>query len=127
MTDITNTKITRKTESYGNDYKAMKTEAMILQKKGAPFMMASVVIWTLVTITRMLPVDIMTKNLYTFYCPSMLIPCVLIFSKIIGAHVFKNSISFRSHGSMTARHILSCRLLRHSVLCLSRSSQERYM
>ena len=31
MTDITNTKITRKTESYGNDYKAMKTEAMILQ------------------------------------------------------------------------------------------------
>ena len=63
MTDITNTKITRKTESYGNDYKAMKTEAMILQKKGAPFMMASVVIWTLVTITRMLPVDITTKNL----------------------------------------------------------------
>ena len=64
--------------------------AMILQKKGAPFMMASVVIWTLVTITRMLPVDIMTKNLYTFYCPGMLLPCVLIFSKIIGAHVFKN-------------------------------------
>ena len=90
MTDITNTKITRKTESYGNDYKAMKTEAMILQKKGAPFMMASVVIWTLVTIVRMLPVDVMTKNLYTFYCPGMLLPCVLIFSKIIGAHVFKN-------------------------------------
>ncbi len=90
MTDITNTRITRKTESYGNDYKAMKTEAMILQKKGAPFMMAAVVIWTLVTIVRMLPVDIMTKNLYTFYCPGMLLPCVLIFSKIIGAHVFKN-------------------------------------
>lgn len=90
MTDITNTKITRKTESYGNDYKAMKTEAMILQKKGAPFMMASVVIWTLVTIVRMLPVDLATKNLYTFYCQGMLLPCVLIFSKIIGAHVFKN-------------------------------------
>ena len=77
MTDITNTKITRKTESYGNDYKAMKTEAMILQKKGAPFMMASVVIWTAVTIVRTLPVDVMTKNLYTFYCPGLLIPCVV--------------------------------------------------
>lgn len=90
MTDITNTKAVKKTTEYGNDYKAMKTEAMILQKKGAPFMMASVVIWTLVTITRMLPVDIMTKNLYTFYCPGLLLPSVLIFSKLIGAHVFKN-------------------------------------
>ena len=90
MTEITNAQAARKTNTYGNDYRAMKTEAMMLQKKGAPFMMASVVIWTLVTITRMLPVDIMTKNLYTFYCPGMLLPCVLIFSKIIGAHVFKN-------------------------------------
>ena len=90
MTEITNTKSTRREFTYGNDYSAMKTEAMILQKKGAPFMMASVVIWTLVTVTRMLPVDLMTKNLYTFYCPGMLLPCVLIFSKIIGAHVFRN-------------------------------------
>lgn len=90
MTDITNAKFAKKDNVYGNDYNAMKTEAMILQKKGAPFMMASVVIWILVTITRMLPVDVMTRNLYTFYCPGLLLPCVLIFSKIIGAHVFKN-------------------------------------
>ncbi|MBR2548983.1 MAG: hypothetical protein IKE92_03060 [Clostridiales bacterium] len=89
MTDFTNEKITR-TVPVTNDYRGMKTEAMILQKKGAPFMMASVVIWTLVTITRALPVDLMTKNLYTFYCPVMLLPCVLLFSKMIGAHVFRN-------------------------------------
>lgn len=89
MTDFTNEKITR-TVPVTNDYRGMKTEAMILQKKGAPFMMASVVIWTLVTITRALPVDLMTKNLYTFYCPVMLLPCVLMFSKMIGAHVFRN-------------------------------------
>ena len=90
MTDITNTKTIRKNDTYGNDYRAMKNEASVLQKKGAPFMMASVVIWTLVTIVRMIPADIMTKNLYTFYCPGLLLPCVFLFSKLTGAHVFKN-------------------------------------
>ncbi|MBR3341209.1 MAG: hypothetical protein IKG30_06290 [Clostridiales bacterium] len=89
MTDFTNDRIT-KAVPVSNDYRGMKTEAMILQKKGAPFMMASVVIWTLVTIVRMLPADLMTKNLYTFYCPALLIPCVLLFSKMTGAHVFRN-------------------------------------
>ena len=83
MTDITNINI--RTE---NNYSELKREAMILQKKGLPFMMASVVIWTAVTIVRSLPVDIMTKNLYTFYCPGLLIPCVIIFSLIIGARPF---------------------------------------
>lgn len=83
MTEITNINI--RTE---NNYSELKREAMVLQKKGLPFMMASVVIWTAVTIVRSLPVDIMTKNLYTFYCPGLLIPCVLIFSLIIGARPF---------------------------------------
>ena len=83
MTDFTNINI--RTE---NNYSELKREAMILQKKGLPFMMASVVIWTAVTIVRSLPVDIMTKNLYTFYCPGLLIPCVIIFSLIIGARPF---------------------------------------
>ena len=83
MTDITNINI--RTE---NNYSELKREAMVLQKKGLPFMMASVVIWTAVTIVRTLPVDIVTKNLYTFYCPGLLIPCVIIFSLIIGARPF---------------------------------------
>ena len=81
MTDITNIKT-------GNDYRALKTEAAILQKKGVPFMLASVVIWTAVTIVRTIPADIMTKNLYTFFCTGFLIPGALIFSKITGAKIF---------------------------------------
>ena len=69
MTDITNINTRVENKSFENNYRELKTEAMILQKKGLPFMMASVVIWTAVTIVRTLPVDIMTKNLYTFYCP----------------------------------------------------------
>lgn len=83
MTDITN--INTRAEK---DYRELKTQAMKLQKKGLPFMMASVVIWTAVTIVRSLPVDIMTKNLYTFYCTGLLLPGVLIFSLIIGARPF---------------------------------------
>jgi len=88
MTEITNINARVAEKSFENNYRELKTEAMILQKKGLPFMMASVVIWTAVTIVRTLPVDVMTKNLYTFYCPGLMIPCVLIFSLMIGARPF---------------------------------------
>ncbi len=90
MTDITNLKTRVENKSFENNYRELKRDAMILQKKGLPFMMASVVIWAAVTIVRSLPVDIMTKNLYTFYCPGLLIPCVIIFSLMIGAKPFSN-------------------------------------
>ena len=88
MTDITNTKIKAKSEAFSTNYGELKTEAMKLQKKGLPFMLTSVVIWTAVTIVRTLPVDIMTKNLYTFYCTSFLLPGAVIFSLITGAKIF---------------------------------------
>ena len=88
MTDITNLNTRVENKSFENNYRELKREAMVLQKKGLPFMLASVVIWTAVTIVRTLPVDIMTKNHYTFYCPGLMIPCVLIFSLIIGARPF---------------------------------------
>ena len=88
MTDITNLNTRVENKSFENNYRELKREAMVLQKMGLPFMLASVVIWTAVTIVRTLPVDIMTKNLYTFYCPGLMIPCVLIFSLIIGARPF---------------------------------------
>ena len=99
MTDITNLNTRVEKKSFENNYRELKTEAMILQKKGLPFMMASVVIWSAVTIVRTLPVDIMTKNLYTFYCPGLLIPCVIVFSLMIGARPFaKRSNPFNKLG-----------------------------
>ena len=99
MTDITNLNTRAGNKSFENNYRELKTEAMILQKKGLPFMMASVVIWSAVTIVRTLPVDIMTKNLYTFYCPGLLIPCVIVFSLMIGARPFaKRSNPFNKLG-----------------------------
>ena len=88
MTDITNTNIKAKSGSLSTDYRELKTEVMKLQKKGLPFMLTSVVIWTAITIVRTLPVDIMTKNLYTFYCTSFLMPGAVIFSLITGAKIF---------------------------------------
>lgn len=88
MTDITNTKIKAKSGALSTDYRELKTEVMKLQKKGLPFMLTSVVIWTAITIVRTLPVDIMTKNLYTFYCTSFLMPGAVIFSLITGAKIF---------------------------------------
>ncbi|WP_051688991.1 DUF7010 family protein [Butyrivibrio sp. AE2032] len=91
MTDLTNTKIRTAGNAASTDFNELRKEACVLQKKGVPFMMASVVIWTLVTIVRMLPADIMTRNMYTFYCTGLLLPCVLIFGKITGAKIFSKS------------------------------------
>ena len=89
MTDITNTGIKGRKEVISSDFNELRKEASILQKKGVPFMMSSVVIWTLVTVVRLISQDIMTKNRYTFFCTGLLIPCTLIFALITGAKLFK--------------------------------------
>ena len=89
MTDITNTGIKGRKEVISSDFNELRKEASILQKKGVPFMMSSVVIWTLVTVVRLISQDIMTKNRYTFFCTGLLIPCTLFFALITHAKLFK--------------------------------------
>ena len=69
----------------------LRHEASVIQKKGAPFMMASVIIWIMITIIRLLPVSLYRMNLLTFCCSVLLIPLTLLFSKIIGADIFKKT------------------------------------
>ena len=69
----------------------LRHEASVIQKKGAPFMMASVIIWIMITIIRLLPVSLYRMNLLTFCCSVLLIPLALLFSKIIGADIFKKT------------------------------------
>lgn len=94
MTDITNTKAAVKARKVvtplSTDFNELRTEASLQQMKGAPFMMASVIIWSLVTVIWMMPWELGMKNTLMTYAPALLIPLVLLFSKIIGAHVFRN-------------------------------------
>lgn len=69
----------------------LRREAQVIQMKGAPFMMASVILWICATICRILPVSLYMKNLLTFCCPMLLVPLALLFSKMIGADIFKKT------------------------------------
>ena len=73
------------------NFNELRREAQVIQMKGAPYMMASVFLWTCATICRILPVSLYMKNLLTFCCPMLLVPLALLFSKMIGADIFKKT------------------------------------
>lgn len=53
------------------------------QKKGLHFILASVIIWSLILVVQLLNVPILTKNLLTFCCTAPLVPLSYFISKII--------------------------------------------
>ena len=58
------------------------------QKKGLPFILASVIIWMLVAIVTILDLPIDTKNLLVFCCSCPLMPLAWIIGKIIRVDIF---------------------------------------
>ncbi len=69
----------------------LKRDAQEMQKKGLPFMMASVVIWTLILSVRLMNFGIARANLLTFMCSCFLMPLAFMFSKILRADIFKKT------------------------------------
>ena len=58
------------------------------QKKGLPFIMASVVIWTLILIVSCLNLPLHTRNLLVFCCSCPLMPLAMLASKLIKVDLF---------------------------------------
>ena len=69
----------------------LKKDVKKTQKRGLPFIMASVVIWTLILIIQFCDKPIMTINFYTFMCSCFLMPLAFGFSKLVKADIFKKS------------------------------------
>lgn len=66
-----------------------RTDSALKQKKGLHFILASVIIWTLITILHATDLPVLTKNLYTFIFTAPLMPLAYVISK--GIHVdFQN-------------------------------------
>jgi hypothetical protein len=61
----------------------LKQDCAIKQKKGLHFILASVIIWTLLSITYSLDLPILTKNFIAFCCTAPLVPIAYFISKII--------------------------------------------
>ncbi len=88
-----------KTEPSTRDIFALKKENIMTQKKGLPFMMASVVIWTCILVVQITLDNNYDKNLATFCCSCMLMPLAILGSKIVKAKIFaKNGNPFDKLG-----------------------------
>jgi hypothetical protein len=70
---------------------ALRKDAAIIQKRGLPFMMASVVLWTAITISRSVMTDINAMNFFTFMVSSFLMPLASIFGKLMKADIYRKS------------------------------------
>lgn len=62
----------------------LKSDCRKKQKKGLPFILASVPIWLAISGIHISSLPILTKNLYTFCCSAPLVPLAYFISKIIG-------------------------------------------
>ncbi len=69
----------------------LKKDAQEMQKKGLPFMMASVVLWGLIGFVQLMKKDIMAINMITFCCSCFLMPLAYFFSKLIKVDIFKKT------------------------------------
>jgi len=68
----------------------LKKENSTSQKRGLPFILASVVLWALITGIQLTDLTIPQKNMGTFCCSVLLMPLACLFAKIIKADLFAN-------------------------------------
>ena len=61
----------------------LKFDCALKQKKGLHFILTSVIIWFAILIVYSLPINILTKNLFTFCCTAPLLPISYIISKVL--------------------------------------------
>ena len=62
----------------------LKVDCRTKQKRGLPFILASVPLWLGILLIHISPLSILTKNLCTLFCSAPLVPLAYFISKIIG-------------------------------------------
>lgn len=66
----------------------MRNDLALTQKKGLPFIIASVFIWTLILIVTRLDLPLETKNMLVFCCSCPLMPVAYIAGRILKVDLF---------------------------------------
>ena len=69
----------------------LKKDAQVSQKKGLPFIMASVLIWSMILFVQYMDLGQVTKNFYTFMCSCYLMPFAFMFSKMLKVNIFERT------------------------------------
>lgn len=69
----------------------LRNDIAVKQKKGLPFICASVVIWLLILIVILLDMPQYTENLLVFCCSCPLMPIALVIGKVLKVDIFDKS------------------------------------
>ncbi len=69
----------------------LRTDIAIKQKKGLPFILASVVIWLLILVTCLPGLPLRLQNIIVFCCSCPLMPLAMLAGKIIHVDIFDKS------------------------------------
>ena len=69
----------------------LRSDIAVKQKKGLPFICASVVIWLLILIVILLDLPQYTENLLIFCCSCPLMPIALVIGKVLKVDIFDKS------------------------------------
>lgn len=69
----------------------LRNDIAVKQKKGLPFICASVVIWLLILIVILLDLPQYTENLLIFCCSCPLMPIALVIGKVLKVDIFDKS------------------------------------
>ena len=72
-----------------NSLEALREDLLIKQKKGLPFILASCVLWALISVVCALDIPVMTRNVLVFCCACPLFPLAILIGKIIGVNVLE--------------------------------------
>lgn len=66
----------------------LRNDIIIKQKKGLPFIMASVIIWLLIVLVSILDINVDMKNLLVFCCSCPLLPLAWLIGNLIKVDIF---------------------------------------
>ena len=71
------------------DLERAREDLLIKQKKGLPFILASCVIWALITVVSALDLPVMTRNLLVFCCACPLFPLAMLAGKLVKVNILE--------------------------------------
>lgn len=74
----------RNKETLCLDLQELKADCRKKQKRGLPFILASVPLWVAISAIHASSLPVLTKNLYTFFCSAPLVPLAYFISKRTG-------------------------------------------
>ncbi|MBE5878505.1 MAG: hypothetical protein E7288_00800 [Lachnospiraceae bacterium] len=73
------------------DLESLRNDIVIKQKKGLPFICASVVIWLLILIVVALDLEQEKENIFVFCCSCPLLPISWLIGKVLKVDIFDKS------------------------------------